>query len=429
MKDRQTLATEVRDFVREGFKPRFGQLAEAFPSNPLWRRLRDLGTSLWLDTGSMEDAARLWTREFTALTTNNTLLNAEIQKGQYDDLIVEADGLLASYGLTERQRILEIAFILNARHGLRLVERFDALVSVEEHTDLADDVEAAVNTARRYHAVCPERFIVKLPLTPAGLLATRRLAAEGVPVNHTLGFSARQNVMLARLAAPRYVNVFLGRLNSVVADNGLGSGANVGEKAALASQAAVLALRVGHAPAATRQIQASIRSGDQVAALAGSDVLTIPPKAAAAFLGLGLAPESLRAAAGEGQAPGIDPTVDAKALGFETLWTVGEALTACLDAAQKEPLDRFTPDDLVTFFEQHGCGDVLVRWTDAQVAASAKEGKIPSLKDRRWRGALAAGKIGLDALMNLAGLNSFRADQASMDDHVRQVLARAAPGK
>jgi transaldolase len=47
-----------------------------------WQNLRETGTELWLDTGDMDEAARNWTREMTALTTNNTLLNTEIQKGK-----------------------------------------------------------------------------------------------------------------------------------------------------------------------------------------------------------------------------------------------------------------------------------------------------------------------------------------------------------
>ena len=176
----------------------------------MWQRFRALGGELWLDSGSIDDCKKLWTREFSALTTNNTLLNKEIQTGRYDQLIGECAKLLSAHPqLTEKQRILEIAFILNAYHGLRLVEQFDCFVSVEEHTDLAGEVDLAVDYARRYYAICPERFIVKLPFTPAGLLATRRLSSDGIPINHTLGFSARQNYVIARIGQPKYVNVFL----------------------------------------------------------------------------------------------------------------------------------------------------------------------------------------------------------------------------
>jgi len=414
------LAEKVRQFVRRDFTPHFGKLTETFPSEPLWRRLQELGTELWLDSGSFSESGALWTREFSALTTNNTLLNREVQTGMYDDLIPEAVRLLEEFPeLSERQRILEIAFILNARHGLRLVERYDAYVSVEEHTDLADDVEAAVEYARRFHAVCPERFIVKIPFTPAGLLATRKLSAEGITVNHTLGFSARQNYVVARIARPAYVNVFLGRLNSFVADNQLGEGTYVGERATLASQAVIRRLRkAGGVP--TRQIGASFRLPQQVWDLAGIDVMTIPTKVARGLLDLKLPPEQITDRTGGDYQPRLRSGVDPAEIRLQTLWEVEDTLVACVDALEAENLDAFTPDDLVGFFADHGCGDVLPRWTDRQVAASAAEGKIPRLAN--WREALAGKALGLDSLMNLAGLNSFRADQEAMDRRIAGVL-------
>jgi transaldolase len=59
----------------------------------------------------------------------------------------------------------------------------------------------------------------------------------------------------------------------------------------------------------------------------------------------------------------------------------------------------------------------------AHSATSTKEGKIPKLEN--WKDALADRAIGLDSLMNLAGLNSFVADQKAMDERVREVLARS----
>jgi hypothetical protein len=111
------LATEIRDFLRKDFKPRFGQLKKELPTSPLWRRLRELGTDLWLDTSSIAETEPLWTREFSALTTNNTLLNKEIQTGRYDGLIACAAAMLAAHrNLSDKDRVLELAFILNAYH-------------------------------------------------------------------------------------------------------------------------------------------------------------------------------------------------------------------------------------------------------------------------------------------------------------------------
>ena len=73
----------------------------------------------------MDEAAELWCSSFAALTTNNSLLNKEVQKGIYDDLIKEVAAVTKD--LPQQQRVIEIAFVLNARHGLRLASRFGGL--------------------------------------------------------------------------------------------------------------------------------------------------------------------------------------------------------------------------------------------------------------------------------------------------------------
>ncbi len=421
-KDRTDLAAEIQGFLGDSFKPNFGKLRETFGSDPLWEKLRKLGTELWLDTGNMEEAGKLWTQQFRALTTNNTLLNKEVQTGRYDSLMTDIAGMLGAYELSERERMLEIAFILNAWHGLRLVEKFDAFVSVEEHTDLAGDVDLAVDYAKRYHAICPERFIVKIPFTPAGLLATRKLANEGIPVNHTLGFSARQNYIIARVGKPEYVNVFLGRLNSFVKDNGLGDGSYVGERATLASQAAVLKLRQ-EGKTGSKQIGASFREGGQIRDLAGIDVMTMPPKVAAQFKDLGLSADQIVDKTEADYGLGVDNEADIENVRLDTLWVIPDELIDCLDELEQENLNRVSADDLIEFFADHQCSDIIVPWTNKQIKMSTEEGKIPKLAN--WKDLLTSKKIGFDALMNLAGLNSFRMDQKAMDDRVRDVLNRS----
>ena len=68
---------------------------ESFGSSPAWAALRALGTELWLDTGDLEAAASLWTDELSNLTTNNTLVNKEVQKGLFDDVIPRVARALA----------------------------------------------------------------------------------------------------------------------------------------------------------------------------------------------------------------------------------------------------------------------------------------------------------------------------------------------
>jgi transaldolase len=419
------LSRQVHDFVLRDFTPHYGELDKEFGSDPLWRRFLELDTELWLDSGNFEAAEGIWTREYSGLTTNNTLLSKEIVTGAYDELIAQAADLLSQFpDLTERQSRLEMAFILNAVHALRLVERFDAHVSVEEHTDLAHDLEESVEYARRYYAICPERFYIKIPFTPAGLLATRRVRREGIPVNHTLGFSARQNYVVTRLASPTFVNVFLGRLNSFVADNHLGSGDYVGEKATLASQQAIRSLREGRG-CETRQIGASFRSYEQYLNLAGIDVVTSPPNVARELLDRRNELPHIESQLDQNFVPGLAHGVDPARLGLDALWRIEDKLVDCVDALEREDLDSFSAETLVDFFESHGCSDFLVRWSNPQIELSAAEGKIPKLDN--WADSLTDGSIGLDSLMNLAGFNSFAADQRKMDVHVREVLSGTAP--
>ena len=155
--------------------------------------------------GDIAAAKELSTREFTALTTNNTLLNKAVQNG-----IGEGDPRTGfttnSYPRLPGSRVrpirrsrpnavLEIAFVLNAVHGLKLVSTFAADVSVELHTDLSWDAEASDQCGKRDAAICPDRCIVKVPLTPEGLFAARRLGAD-----HKLG--AGKNVGAKATLAP-----------------------------------------------------------------------------------------------------------------------------------------------------------------------------------------------------------------------------------
>jgi transaldolase len=154
--EKMSLGHDVEQFLRSGFSPHFDKGKFEFGSRAVWRRFKELGTWLWLDTGSISSAEELWTQEFYALTTNNTLLNRSVQTGRYDLLICDLASLLDSHpGLSERDRMLEFAFMLTCWHGLRLVERFQGYVSVEEHTSLAGDVDKSVEYAQRFFDVCP----------------------------------------------------------------------------------------------------------------------------------------------------------------------------------------------------------------------------------------------------------------------------------
>lgn len=419
------LARRAAEIALEGFTAPGSAARPGFRSDPVWAALRRLGTELWLDTGDLDEARALWSAEFSNLTTNNTLVNNEVQKGIFDSLIPEAARALrdASPGIDVESLVFEVGFILNCRTALRLVEALDATVSVELHPAFADDVATSVAYGLRYFSVCPERFIIKVPLTPAGYVAARKLSWAGVPVNFTLGFSARQNYLAARLSRPRFVNVFMGRLNAFVIDNELGDGRYVGEKATLATQRAVRQVRAASPePHPTRLIGASMREASQVRALAGLDVFTMPTKVARDF-------HQEMVAAGPPAAVSLDSQMDREfevelssghpleIVGLDALWDLSPRVVALADAIERD--EGAGPD--VASAREAGLPGLCPLWTPEDRAAAKADGKIPVYS--RWTSRLAAREVGLDALMSLSALYAFVHDQEKLDDRIRGLLA------
>jgi transaldolase len=78
------------------------------------------------------------------------------------------------------------------------------------------EADAIVKEGRELAQLHPN-VVVKCPLIPEGLKATKRLAAEGIRVNVTLCFSPTQ-ALLAAKAGAWCVSPFIGRLDDVGAD-------------------------------------------------------------------------------------------------------------------------------------------------------------------------------------------------------------------
>jgi len=86
----------------------------------------------------------------------------------------------------------------------------DGPVSAEVvSTDAAGMVEEGVRLSRIHRNV-----VVKCPLIPEGLKATRQLSERGIRVNVTLVFSAAQ-ALLAAKAGAAFISPFVGRLDDV----------------------------------------------------------------------------------------------------------------------------------------------------------------------------------------------------------------------
>ena len=393
-----------------------GKPSTQYSSDPLLTRLRELGTELWIDTGELELAQSIWKNELTALTTNNTLANQVVQSGVMDDVIRETIDKLgeAASGLSREELVMEIGFVINCRIALRLVEAFKVKVSVELHPAISRDIEKSVEYGKRYFAVCPEYFIVKVPLTPEGLLATRKIRQADIPVNFTLGFSARQNYLAARLANPDYVNVFLGRLNAVVADNNAGSGEWVGEKVTLHTQNAMQEVRNQYADVNSRLIAASIRNGDQVATLAGLDIHTIPPKAMKEFQESGRTPDQIKKTDGTALVPDVDSAHDWSAR-VAKLWEMDDDFRKAVDLLMaRSDLDQLSGEDLAKFCGENGL-DLFHPFSQQDLKKVQDDGKIPKLAD--WSSSIA-----LDDLMTQSALQSFTKDQNALDARIESFL-------
>jgi transaldolase len=401
------LNTRISDFVWKNINEKH----VSGKKDPFWESLTNTGTEIWLDTGDMEEAEANWTVEMSALTTNNTLLNNEIQKGIYDIFITEAKSIVRD--LSPEERVKEIAFILNARHGLRLASKFGGLVSVELHTDTAHDIKAIQYYGKRLHEICPEQFIVKVPYTAEGLIGARLLRDSGVRVNFTLEFSARENVLVTRVARPDYLNVFLGRIGAYIINNNLGDGSFAGEKAVISSQNWVTGLSAGN-EWQTKMIAASLRNHGQLELLAGTDVFTIPPKVAAA----GRRELKGKFVSRTHENYEVILSDGAAGAGIEKFWEVDDKVLHLAERlAAKVPSSG---PELIHIAHEEGCEDMFPYLTKEEKGFIASDGKIPV--HSRWAKKISEGKIAPDTLLNLAGLASFSADQAMLDERIRNII-------
>ena len=113
-------------------------------------------------------------------------------------------------------------------------------------------------------AALAENVVVKLPLTLAGLKATKTFTERGIKTNVTLCFSANQ-ALLAAKAGATYISPFLGRLDDINLDG-----------VELIEQIRTIYDNYNFT---TQILAASIRTPNHVTqvALAGADVATIPP--------------------------------------------------------------------------------------------------------------------------------------------------------
>ena len=85
-------AKQIAEFI--GRDIRSDDSLRATADAAFWKRINPTETQLWIDSGDIPTIDSLWNAQFSGLTTNNSLLNQEIQRGNYDHLVPEAAKLL-----------------------------------------------------------------------------------------------------------------------------------------------------------------------------------------------------------------------------------------------------------------------------------------------------------------------------------------------
>ena len=128
---------------------------------------------------------------------------------------------------------------------------------------VALDTDGMVTEGARLAEIA-DNIVVKIPMTEAGMVAVRQLAADGIRTNVTLCFSSVQCLIAAKAGAS-YVSPFIGRLDDVGQE-----GMDVIREARTIFDN----YRID-----TQILAASIRHPRHVvaAAMIGADVATLPP--------------------------------------------------------------------------------------------------------------------------------------------------------
>lgn len=181
-------------------------------ANNRLQQLQDVGQSIWLDSidrrilhdGELD--RRVSDDALTGMTSNPTIFQKALASSNaYDDQIIEAE----EHGLRSWQlfELLETTDVRDACDHFAAVysstRGADGYVSIEVSPGVSQSADATVEEARRlWKTVDRPNVMVKVPGTPEGAIAVRRLIAEGINVNITLLFAiqAHERVIEAYMA-------------------------------------------------------------------------------------------------------------------------------------------------------------------------------------------------------------------------------------
>lgn len=185
------------------------------------------GVSIWSDQISRqmldegELARRIEEDAVTGVTSNPTIFaKAIVGSDEYDEQLGDLRSAdLLTEEIAKTLMTDDIQRACDALAGVHAESRGqDGFVSVEVSPDLAGDTEATVAEARDWvKRVNRPNLLVKVPATPQGIPAIRRLIGEGISINVTLIFSLDRyaEVMDAYVAGLEHFHETGGDLESV----------------------------------------------------------------------------------------------------------------------------------------------------------------------------------------------------------------------
>ena len=181
------------------------------PSTTPLHTLNAAGQSIWLDyidrtmLGNGELARRISGEALTGMTSNPTIFEKALATGTaYDAQLAAAPGSMGAWERFELVETEDVRVACDAFAGVyRDTRGLDGYVSIEVSPGSAHDAQATITEAHRlWKAVARPNVMIKVPGTPEGCLALRRLIADGINVNVTLLFAvaAHDRVIEAYLA-------------------------------------------------------------------------------------------------------------------------------------------------------------------------------------------------------------------------------------
>lgn len=232
-------------------------------------------TTVVVDTADLELVSRWKARD---ATTNPSLILKAARDARYSALLRRAQAAAAASAEERMDRLL-VAF------GVEILQRVPGRVSTEVDARLSFDAAATLDRARRIialyaaHGVPRERVLIKIASTWEGIASARALQREDIACNLTLLFSFAQARACAD-AQVQLISPFVGRITDwhrQQAGAAWDDAARRGpDDPGVQSLLRIWRYFKQHG-VRTEVMGASFRNLDQIAALAGCDLLTIAP--------------------------------------------------------------------------------------------------------------------------------------------------------